>query len=80
MKKKKKVESACQKTGTSQSHNIYSFQMCNTFMKISSNMHDRKKRHQPVTFSQVQCGENSWKCVKGDEINSDLSKPASQHS
>lgn len=34
-KKKKTAENARQKIETTQSHNTYSFQMCNTFMKNS---------------------------------------------
>lgn len=64
---KKKVESACQKTETIQSRNIYSFQTCDTFMKNCWNMLDRKKFN--LTLLLVKCNvgkavENAWKKMK----------------
>ena len=65
--KKKPVESACQKTETIQSCNIYSFQTCDTFTKNSWNMLDRKKFN--LTLLSVKCNvgkavEKAWKKMK----------------
>lgn len=68
-KKKKIAENARQKIETTESRNIYSFQMCNTFMKNSWNMFDRKKGHFNLTWLSVKCNvgktvENAWHLMK----------------
>lgn len=68
-KKKHTAENARQKIETTESHNIYSFQMCNTFMKNNWNMFDRKKGHFNLTWLSVKCNvgktvENAWNLMK----------------
>lgn len=68
--KKKKKSWKCQTENRKlESQNIYSFQMCNTFMKNSWNMFDRKKGHFNLTWLSVKCNvgktaENAWNLMK----------------